>query len=73
MFIIMRQEGAKIKSINTPSSSSLTLSTKKAPAVLPDVLAYFFRNTLSRNLPTLDSYCLRPVEILWRQLQIYLI
>ena len=42
MFIIMRQEGAKIKSINTPSSSSLTLSTKKAPAVLPDVLAYFF-------------------------------
>ena len=49
-------------------SSSLTLSTKRDPSVLPDVLAYFFR-----NLPTLDSCCLHPVEILWRQLQIYLL
>ena len=54
-------------------SSSLTLSTKKDPAVLPDVLAYFSRNTLYRNLPTLDSCCLRPVEILWRRLRICLI
>ena len=33
--------------------SSLTLSTKKDPAVLPDALVYFSRNTLYRNLPTL--------------------
>lgn len=53
-------------------SSSVTLSTKKAPTVLPDILAYFSQNILCLNLQTQDSCCLPPVEILWRLLQICL-